>query len=93
MRMFLMTLALLGATPATALSPIAEVICDQRSAMVDRLHAYMRVEKQGAGMRDPDSVMELWANEDGDWTLVVARADGTSCIVAMGEHWQSRPTS
>ena len=25
--------------------------------------------------------------QNGDWTMVIAYASGTSCIVAMGEHW------
>jgi hypothetical protein len=32
--------------------------------------------------------MEVWTDEAGGWTLVVSYAHGTSCIVAMGEHWQ-----
>jgi hypothetical protein len=33
--------------------------------------------------------MEVWTDAHGDWTLVVRYAHGLSCIVAMGEHWQS----
>jgi hypothetical protein len=25
------------------------------------------------------------------WTIVLTRADGWSCIVAVGEHWESLP--
>ena len=32
--------------------------------------------------------MEVWTDPYGDWTLVVSYATGTSCIVAMGQHWQ-----
>ncbi|MEM9637104.1 MAG: hypothetical protein AAGA94_05610 [Pseudomonadota bacterium] len=31
--------------------------------------------------------MEVWTDRQGDWTMVVRYASGTSCIVAMGEHW------
>ncbi|WP_298847375.1 hypothetical protein [uncultured Ruegeria sp.] len=31
--------------------------------------------------------MEVWTDQNGDWTMVVTYATGTSCIVAMGEHW------
>ena len=41
------------------------------------------------GLRGPEQVMELWTGADGDWTLVVTYASGTSCIVAMGQDWQA----
>jgi len=31
--------------------------------------------------------MEVWTADQGDWTLVITYATGTSCIVAMGENW------
>ena len=34
--------------------------------------------------------MEIWAADDGQsWTMVATYARGVSCIVAMGEYWQT----
>jgi hypothetical protein len=30
-------------------------------------------------------IAELWASEDGGWTLLVTKLDGTSCLVASGD--------
>jgi len=74
---------------AQAASPIAEIICAQRDEMVRKLERQFGEVKQGIGLRGPEQVMELWSSpHSGDWTLVMTYANGTSCIVAMGEGWQ-----
>ncbi|WP_390910378.1 hypothetical protein [Pseudosulfitobacter sp. SM2401] len=40
-------------------------------------------------MRDPETLLEIWVTErNGDWIIVQNYTNGTSCIVAMGEHWE-----
>lgn len=74
-------------------SPIADLLCAPRKQMTEKLERQFGVRRQGVGMRSPDQVMELWSKPDnGDWTLVIAYATGTSCIVAMGEHWTALPS-
>lgn len=80
---------LLIAPQAWAASPIAEVLCENREVMEKRLTARMGSERQAMGLRGPEQVMELWTGANGDWTLVVTYASGTSCIVAMGQDWQA----
>ncbi|GGL85444.1 hypothetical protein [Pseudooceanicola nanhaiensis] len=86
-RILLPILALSG--PAHAVSPIAEVICEETVRMEQRLSRRLGAERQAMGLRGPEQVMELWTGADGDWTLVVTYASGTSCIVAMGQDWQA----
>jgi hypothetical protein len=76
------------ACPAGAGGPIAEVICAPRDEMVLRLEKGQGAQLRGMGMRSEDAVIEVWADEKGDWTLVQNWADGPSCILAMGEGWQ-----
>lgn len=77
-------LALAG--PAAAQSPIAEVICVSRTELVHRLKG---AEVTGSGLRDTETVLEVWTRASGDWTLVQSYADGTACILAMGEAWEA----
>jgi len=54
--------------------------------LMDKLGA----ERQGMGLRDPETTLEIWVMQDsGDWLIVQNYANGTSCIVAMGEHWEN----
>ncbi len=76
------------AGPVSAQSPIAEVICAPREDLLLRLRG---AEVAGAGLRYEDAVLEIWAEPSGDWTLVQSYANGTACILAMGEAWEATP--
>lgn len=80
----ILLLVLVG--PAFAESPIAEVICLPRAELVQRLAGS---EIAGAGLRDAEAVLEVWTRPSGDWTLVQSYANGTACILAMGEAWEA----
>jgi hypothetical protein len=48
-------------------------------------------ERQGSGLRGPETLLEIWvSHQNGDWVIVQNYANGTSCIVAMGAHWEAR---
>ncbi|WP_299504224.1 hypothetical protein [uncultured Roseobacter sp.] len=79
---FLSSASLVGAT-----TPIGEVICAPSDEMLSRLAQQYGSERQASGLRGREQVMEVWTDDRGDWTMVVRYASGTSCIVAMGEHW------
>lgn len=73
---------------ARAESPIAEVICAPRAEMVDRLRRTFGANIAATGLRDMETVMEVWTSTAGRWTLVQSYADGRMCILAMGEAWE-----
>jgi hypothetical protein len=74
--------------PAAAVNPIAEVICIPRTELAQRLRG---AELSGLGVRDTETVLEVWTKASGDWTLVQSYADGMACILAMGEAWEAVP--
>ena len=76
-----------GSFQALAASPVAEVLCEPTQVMRDRLTRRLGVTRAATGIRDREQIMEVWTDRQGDWTMVVTYASGTSCIVAMGEHW------
>jgi hypothetical protein len=77
---------LLLASPVAAESPIAEVICVPRAELAQRLAG---AKVAGSGLRDSEAVLEVWTKASGDWTLVQSYANGTACILAMGEAWEA----
>lgn len=81
-------LLLFLAGPAGAGGPIAEVICAPRAEMVQRLEKGQGARLRGMGMRSEEAVIEVWADEKGDWTLVQNWVSGQSCILAMGVAWE-----
>ncbi len=72
---------------APAANPIAEILCEPTERLHDRLSGRMQGTRQATGLRGPDQVIEVWTDPQGSWTLVMTYASGTSCIVAMGDHW------
>ncbi len=70
-----------------AFTPLTEVWCARRDALVEKLSTQFQAAMVGQGVRDRDSVMELWADPAGEWTLVLSYAGGRSCVVSMGEAW------
>lgn len=80
---------LLAAAPAAADSRLSDLVCDDRNRIEDQLKNVVGAEKQGHGMRGPDALLAVWITpRSGSWTLVQSYANGTACIVAMGDHWE-----
>ncbi len=85
----LLTLATLIALPGTADARLADVRCDDSTRLTQTLTRVLGAERQGGGLRDPDTMLEVWVTEpSGRWMIVQTYTNGTSCIVAMGEHWE-----
>ncbi len=75
--------------PAQAQAQMSDVNCDDSTRMTKTLTEVIGAERQGMGLRDPETMLEVWVTEsNGDWLIVQSYANGTSCVVAMGEHWE-----
>lgn len=85
----LLVMTFLSLATAGSASPIADVICAPKARMEQKLRIQFGNSPLAMGVRSPTEVMEVWTGEAGDWTLVITYASGRSCIVAMGEDWQS----
>ena len=77
------------ALPTFAQARTSDVSCDDSVRMIETLKEVIGAERQGTGLRDPETMLEVWVTaRNGDWVIVQNYANGTSCIVAMGEHWE-----
>jgi len=76
----------LGASQAHAQSA-----CAARGIIVERLQDRFGEGLAGGGLQSAQQVIEVWsAPETGTWTLLMTRANGTSCIVASGTNWHQQ---
>jgi hypothetical protein len=74
---------------AVAQAQTADVTCDDSARLEQMLSNAMQAERRALGLRGPDTVLEVWIDpRTQDWTLVQTYTNGTSCIIAMGEHWE-----
>ncbi|MEM7732547.1 MAG: hypothetical protein AAF280_07155 [Pseudomonadota bacterium] len=80
--------------PAAGMAGMDDVTCDDRARMTATLQTVLGAERQGMGLRDPETMLEVWVvRASGDWIIVQNYSNGTSCIVAMGEHWENSTQS
>lgn len=85
-------LGLCLALPAGAYAQLADVSCDDRLRLRETLENVHAAERQGMGLRDPETMLEVWVTpRNGEWLIVQNYANGTACIVAMGAHWEGAP--
>lgn len=85
---FIIVTALM-AFPAVAQMQTSEVTCDDSVRLERTLSIVMRAERRAQGLRGPETLLEVWIDpRTQDWTLVQTYTNGTSCIIAMGEHWE-----
>lgn len=90
MRLIIPLALCIALAPLPGHARLADVICDDSARLAEQLRLRHRALKLGQGMRGPDAMLEMWiSTATGDWTLVQTYANGTSCIVAMGEHWET----
>ncbi|MGI3170496.1 hypothetical protein ACRARG_15200 [Pseudooceanicola sp. C21-150M6] len=90
LRLALSIALVLSAAPLTA-NPIAEVICEPKARMEQKLATSLGSTRHSMGLRGPEQIVEVWTDQQGDWTMVITYATGQSCIVAMGESWIETP--
>ena len=77
-------------SPLPAGATITDLFCDDTVRLEQQLEGSQGATRISQGMRGPDALLEVWMTpRSGDWMLVQTYANGTSCIVAMGQHWET----
>ncbi|MFV2035086.1 MAG: hypothetical protein ACC631_08265 [Halocynthiibacter sp.] len=74
-------------TPANAQS---RTTCLNRDALTETLTTRYSESLTGGGLQNANQLIEIWSSpETGSFTVFITRPDGTACVVATGESWQS----
>ena len=75
-------------TPAPGISPA----CHSRTDLTAMLNERYAELPSALGVQADGQLVEVFVSENGSsWTIVLTRPDGWSCIVAVGQHWESLP--
>lgn len=73
---------------------MSDLSCDDSARLNETLVDVLGATRQSTGLRDPDTILEVWVlPRNSEWFIVQSYSNGTSCIVAMGEHWQKEETA
>jgi hypothetical protein len=81
------------AAPALAQAPsMVTPACHSHADLAEMLIQKYAEQPSAVGLQADGHLVEVFVAHDGtSWTIVVTRPDGWSCIVAVGEHWESLP--
>jgi len=78
--------------PLVALAPTASFAqnqCANRDHVVAKLESGYGETFGGGGLQTSTRVFEVWFSEEkGTWTILMTKADGTTCIMASGTNWR-----
>ncbi len=72
---------------STAVS--AQAICNSRSNFLDNLGKRYAESPTAIGLVSNGSVLEVLSSENGSWTIIITQPNGTTCMVASGESWET----
>jgi hypothetical protein len=78
-------------TMPVAVTPV-EMVCADRNALLTSLSREYAEAPKELGLANNGTVFELLTTRDGrTWTMLMTKPDGTSCVIAAGEAWESVP--
>ncbi len=86
MRSFALTVAFVAAFFVTAPAN-AQMMCGDRSKMVDYLTREYQESRVGVGIEKRGAAVELFASKKGTWTILVTVPAGPTCVIGSGENW------
>ena len=67
-------------------------ICGQRDQIVAQLRTRFGEEVRATGLAGPTRIVEVFASDTtGSWTITVTSVDGTTSLMASGQHYEATP--
>jgi hypothetical protein len=87
--LFIGTLVL-GVAAVVDTAAAQSMACGHRAEIVASLGGKFGETRHGGGLAGPSAIFELFASEKtGTWTILRTGANGMSCVMAVGNGWQS----
>ncbi|ESY73978.1 hypothetical protein NKH57_14340 [Mesorhizobium sp. M1050] len=77
------------AIPAVAPHASAAGQCASRVDLIKALGEKFHEVEAGRGLINPSVVLEIFVSEQGSWTVLASDTKGQSCILSIGEGWDS----
>lgn len=66
--------------------------CGTRSELVEILKDRFNQKPAGLGLSyEGREAFEIYTSEDGDWTVMMTKPNGQTCIMAGGHSWKNYP--
>lgn len=85
----LITLPTMAAAQERPRGPAEQIPCGPRTDILEALKDAFREVPVGRGLSIDGNMLELLASPNGSWTVLLSRANGSSCFATTGEAWES----
>ena len=82
-------LVLLGSTALSGPARAAAPACGDRNEMLKTLEQRHEELPSASGVSADGAVLEVLVSPDGGWTILVTYPKQPTCVLAVGEGWQS----
>ncbi|RWM24817.1 hypothetical protein [Mesorhizobium sp.] len=91
MTRFLMATICLAAVamPGGTVQADAAAQCAPRADIIKALGDKFHESEAGRGLINPNVVLEIFVSDQGSWTVLASDTKGQSCILSVGEGWDS----
>lgn len=73
---------LAAATGASAM------VCGKHDILIEALDRQYQERQRSLGLTRDGVLIEVYASEQGTWTILLTTPDGAACILADGEAWE-----
>ena len=83
-------LTLLATAGLAAAQQSYTMICGQRAQVVAQLETRYGESVRSIGLATQNRIVEVFASDEtGSWTITVTTADGMTCLMASGQHFET----
>lgn len=83
--------ALILGSILTVPAALAQPVCGSHNTVTDNLKNAYAEAPISMGVTTSGGIIEVFASEEGSWTLVITQPNGVSCLIAVGQDWENLP--
>ena len=69
----------------------AQPVCGSHNTVSDNLKKAYSEAPVSMGITTGGGIIEIFASNEGSWTMVITQPDGVSCLIAVGQNWENLP--
>ncbi len=70
---------------------LAKQVCGERTQILEKLAKRYSETPQSIGLSADGNVVQVLVSEAGTWSILVSHPSRRTCLVAVGNHWESMP--
>lgn len=83
--------ALILGSILTAPAALAQPVCGAHNTVSENLKEAYAEAPISMGVTTGGGIIEVFASDEGSWTMVITQPNGVSCLIAVGQSWENLP--